>query len=118
MAITYNKKRDAFTVLYENNKIVVSRNGFNTNGIDQEESHVLVEVINGISILSHKGLLAVILPNKVTLIRERDSSIGYIKTSRLFKGDLCGLCGPMTGDKNEDIVSNINDFTVSGTQCV
>ena len=117
MAVTYNKKEDAFTVLYERHKIVVSKSGFSLDDVDQEEKNGLVKVVDNIALLSYKGLLAVKLPNKVWLIRERDSSTAYLKASRLFRGRLCGLCGRMTGDKKMDIVENVNDFAVSGSQC-
>ena len=85
--------------------------------VDQEDKNGLVKVVDNIALLSYKGLLAVKLPNKVWLIRERDSSTAYIKASRLFRGRLCGLCGKMTGDKIMDRVENVNDYAVSDSQC-
>ena len=76
-----------------------------------------MKLVDNIALLSYKGLLAVKLPNKVWLIRERDSSTAYIKASKLFRGRLCGLCGKMTGDKKQDRVENVNDFSVSGSLC-
>ena len=96
----------------------MSNSGFSLDDVDQEDKNGLVKVVDNIALLSYKGLLAVKLPNKVWLIRERDSSTAYIKASRLFRGRLCGLCGRMTGDKKkQDRVENVNDFGVSGSQC-
>ena len=117
-AVTYNKKDDAFTILYDNkHKIVVTRTGFTLNGEAQADKSGLVAAVDDLALVSYKGLLGVMLPNKVVVIRERDSSIGYIKASRLFRGRLCGLCGNMGGNAAADDVSSISDYAVSGGQC-
>lgn len=119
MAVTYNKKEDTFTIFYDNkHKIVITKTGFTLDGADQGDKNGLVAAVDDIALLSYKGLLGVKLPNKVMVIRERDSSVGYIKASRLFRGRLCGLCGNMSGNPVADDVSSIADFAVSGGQCV
>jgi len=117
-AITYNKKTDSFTVLYDNkHKIIVSKTGFTLNGAAQPDKKGLVAKADDIALGNYKGLLGVRLPNKVTLIREKDSSVGHIQASRLFRGRLCGLCGDSTGDPASDEVKSLSDFAVSGSQC-
>jgi len=117
-ALTYNKKDDSFTILYDNkHKIVVTKTGFTFDGTAQPDKNGLVHAVDDIALASYKGILAVKLPNKISFLRERDTSVGYIKASRLFRGRLCGLCGSMSGDTVSDDISALSDYAVSGGQC-
>jgi len=117
-AVTYNKKDDSFTILYDNkHKVVVSKTGFTYNGAAQPDKTGLVHAVDDMALMNYKGLLGVKLPNKVFFIRERDTSVGYIKASRLFRGRLCGLCGSMGGNGVADDISSLSDYAVSGGQC-
>lgn len=116
-AVTFNKKDDTFTILYDNkHKIVVTKTGFTYNGEAVPDKSGLVKEVDGIALLSYKGLMGVMLPNRVSVGRETNSPIGYVSASRLFRGRLCGLCGDSGGDAASDAISSVTDFAVSG-QC-
>lgn len=115
-AITYKKPDDTYTILYDNrNKIVVTASGFTVDGVEQPQKSGLVSKIADVSLFRYKGILAVQLPNKVALIREEGSSTAYVKSSRIFRGRTCGLCGDFDGNGSNDDVNSVNDFSVSGT---
>ena len=115
-AITYKKSDDTYTVLYDNkNKIVVTPTGFTVDGVEQPEKSGLVNKVADVSLFRYKGILAVQLPNKVALIREEGTSTGYVKSSRIFRGRTCGLCGDFDGNGSNDDVNSVNEFSVSGT---
>ena len=116
-AVTFNRKDDTFTILYDNkHKITITKTGFTHNGEALPEKSGLVKAVDDIEILSYKGILAVKLPNRVSVARELNSPIGYVQASRLFRGRLCGLCGDAGGDAADDVISTVTDFAVSG-QC-
>jgi len=111
-AITYNKGTNSYTILYDNEqKIVVSATGIEVNGVAQPDKQGLVAKVGDTVILQYKGLYSVMLPNKVTLFREKNSSIGYVQVSRIHKGRLCGLCGDLNGDCSNDAI----DFDSTAT---
>jgi len=105
-AISYSRSNNLYTILYDNQqKIVVSETGFEVNGVAQADKEGLVAKVGDTVMLSYKGLLKVILPNRVELIREKNSSTGYVKTSNVHRGRLCGLCGDLDGNAVNDKVS-------------
>jgi hypothetical protein len=117
LAVTFNRKDDAFTILYDNkHKITITKTGFTLNGEVLPEKEGLVKEVDGIAILSYKGIMGVMLPNRVSVAREKNSPIGYVQASRLFRGRLCGLCGDAGGNASGDDISTVTDFAVSG-QC-
>lgn len=116
-AVTYNKKDDVITILYDNkHKITITKTGFTYNGEALPDKSGLVKSVDDINILSYKGILGVLLPNRIAVARELNQSIGYVQASRLFRGRLCGLCGDAGGDASGEQVSTVTDFAVSG-QC-
>jgi len=116
-AITFNRKDDTFTILYDNkHKITITKAGFTLNGEAVPDKSGLVKEVDGIAMLSYKGILGVLLPNRVGIAREVNSPVGYVQTSRLFRGRLCGLCGDTGDDAAGDNVATVTDFAVSG-QC-
>lgn len=117
LAITYNREKDEYTILYDHkHKVVVTSKGFLLNGEAQPEVSGLVKKVDDMVLASYKGILAVKLPNRITFIRESGASTGYVQASRIFRGRLCGLCGDFDGDSANDDVSSVSDFGVSG-QC-
>ena len=117
-AVTFNKKEQEFTILYDNkHKIVVGKTGFTHNGQVVPDKTGLVKSVDDVVLASYKGLFAVVLPNRVKLIREKDSPVGYIQASRLFRGRLCGLCGDSGSYAESMNMTSLSDFAVSG-QCV
>lgn len=105
-AVSYSRADNKYTILYDDQyKIVISETGFEVNGVAQADKEGLVGKVGEVVLLSYKGLLKVILPNRVEVIREKNSSIGYVKASNIFRGRLCGLCGDLDGNMVNDKVN-------------
>ncbi|KAI1309103.1 Speckle-type POZ protein [Halotydeus destructor] len=108
-AITYAIDSDTFTILYDDQqRIDVTASGFVVNGQAQPDKEGLVGKHGDTVLLAYKGLMKVMLPNKVVFIRETNSMTAYVQMSRINRGRLCGLCGDYNGDGSNDELDKLD----------